>query len=322
MHNDKSLRAKQIGRRLTGAFALFGVLGAPLFAAAEGTDELWEVSVKMEMAGMPAMPAHSNQVCKPKGAPKEAQAAPENKDCKMTDVQRNGSKSSFKLVCTGKNSYTATGEFDYSGTDSYKGTMHMVGTMDGRDVDMTQNISGKRLGNCTYKDLGKEMMAKQQATTEQTCKQAIKEMNWVVFREDMGPMCQPYKKEFCAKVGKQADSMRTAAGFRDGNKNKDWEQRFGVCGLPTADVLKDACKDSVQKKDFDFVIDNCPVEGQAIAQEQCAGRDYTALMSGPYARICGKYGAGAREAQKSPTLNPTDAVKEGAKSALKKLLPF
>src|SRR5690349_18955550 len=96
--------------RKTLSIALCATLGTPLFAVAEGTDELWEMNVKMEMAGMPMqMPAQTSKVCQPKNAPKEGQAVPDkDKDCKMTDVQRNGGKSTFKVVCSGKNQYTAT----------------------------------------------------------------------------------------------------------------------------------------------------------------------------------------------------------------------
>ena len=36
---------------------------------ADGPDELWEVTMKMEMAGMPAMPSRTQNVCNRKGNP-------------------------------------------------------------------------------------------------------------------------------------------------------------------------------------------------------------------------------------------------------------
>lgn len=50
----------------------------------------------------------------------------------------------FRLSCSGL--------VLVSDKDSYRGTMRMKGTMDGRPLDMTQNFSGKRLGACTFEE--------------------------------------------------------------------------------------------------------------------------------------------------------------------------
>ena len=77
-----------------------------LFAVAEGTDEQWEITTKMEMKGMPmAMPAMTNQTCLPKNRKSDEDLVPKDKnsDCKMSDVKHSGNKMTFKMACTGKN---------------------------------------------------------------------------------------------------------------------------------------------------------------------------------------------------------------------------
>jgi hypothetical protein len=76
---------------------------------------------------------------------------PKDRDCKMTDVNRSGNRTTFTMVCEGKNKITGVGDI-VSDKDSYRGTMRMQGTMDGHPLDMTQNFSGKRLGSCTFEE--------------------------------------------------------------------------------------------------------------------------------------------------------------------------
>jgi Protein of unknown function (DUF3617) len=318
MQSQKFLRGAR-------ALAMAALCAAPAVSVAEGTDDLWEITTKMEMQGMPmAMPAQTNKVCQPKDRPQEESAVPADKNCKMSDMQRSGNKSSFKVVCTGKDSFTGTGNFEHNG-DNYKGTIQMQGRMEGENFSMTQNISGKRIGSCTYKDIGKEMVAKQEAATADICRQSIERLEWVTYKDDMVAACKPYKKDFCARVNKTAADMHTAAGFRKvADKRQDWENILGTCGVATQPVLTDACRDGKDTKNWDFIIQYCPVEGKAIAQEQCAGRDYTAVMSGPYAALCRKYAADTlqSESKTAQPANAVDAAKEGVKSSLKKLLPF
>lgn len=301
------------------------LLGSSCLAVADGPDALWEVTTKMEMAGMPmAMPAHTAQVCQPKSRPQEASALPKakNSDCKMADMHRSGGKTSFKVVCSGKTEMTGTGEFENTG-DSYHGTMHMVGTADGQAIDMTQTVSGKKIGTCTYEDPGKKYQQQMAAMTADACKKSIDDLNWQVYENDRVPACKPYKKAFCDHLKQVGGTMHSPAGFRGvAEQHRDWEQMFGVCGMDAQGVAADACRQSEALKDWQFVADYCPVRGQTIAQEQCAGRDYTVAMSGPYAALCRKYAMAQMQRSVKPQTSPAEAVKEGVKNSLKKLLPF
>jgi hypothetical protein len=324
---EKMQMSRQYSKNAKRALALITLCGASLFAtAAEDTGELWEVTMKMEMAGMPmAMPARTNKVCQAKDKPQEEQAMPaDDKDCKMTDMKRSGNKSSFTVVCSGKNKFTGKGEFERS-ADRYSGKMHMTGTMDGESMDMTQTFSGRKVGTCTYKDptaVGKEMLAKHEASMAEECRRHAERLEYQVFNGDLVPACKPYKKDFCNRVTRLSKDMDTASGFRtEADKGRDYQNIFATCGLDFAKTTESACLDGKNKKDWDFIGRHCPVEAKAIAQEQCAGRDYTAVMSGPYATICRQHAANQMR-RDSREVQPADAVKEGVKSSLKKLLPF
>ena len=106
------------------AAVLIAALVASFPVAAQGKDELWEISSKMEMAGMPmAMPAPANRVC----------------------VGKNR-KFTYKMECAGNEPMTILGELTF-GTNAYDGQMRM--TMTKTKDTMNMAVSGKRVGDCT-----------------------------------------------------------------------------------------------------------------------------------------------------------------------------
>jgi hypothetical protein len=125
------------------ASALLAAFCVP--AAAQERDELWDITMKMEMAGMP-MPARTSRVCVEKGA-KDDSYIPQQSDCRNVESKRTGNKYTFKTVCDGKNKMTSTGEITF-GDGTYEGRMKMTGMMEGQPMDMTQTYSGKRVGTC------------------------------------------------------------------------------------------------------------------------------------------------------------------------------
>lgn len=89
--------------------SVFLTLAVPAMAMA-ATGEWWEVTMKMEMPGMPAemagmMPAQTSKVCMLKGQEKDP-AKSDNKDCTISDVKYSGNTTSFKMKCTGKDAMT------------------------------------------------------------------------------------------------------------------------------------------------------------------------------------------------------------------------
>ena len=319
---------------------LFALCCTATAVSAQGTDELWEVTMKMEMPGMPAMPAQTSQVCKLKGDRDPSKSADKGSDCKVVDSKQSGNRSTWKAVCTKPDPMTLLGDVTYSG-DRYQGTIKVTGS----DMEMTQNLSGKKIGNCTYEDPGKkvaQVQAQSQAMIDKECDKQIEDLQpaLIVGAAGIPPesmMCKHRKGDFCNRASKVAQQMRDPAAFVDGNrKYPHWRDALQGCGTDPATVSGPACKVAVDKKDWHFVSENCPVEGRAIAQQNCSGMDYTAAMASPYKEVCQKYGADlakkkvADEKAKSvPAAKPPtetkpgvgDTVKEGAKS-LKKLLKF
>jgi uncharacterized protein DUF3617 len=145
---ENSMSDKRLGSRPVFLVASACVLASPHFASAQGTDDHYEVTVKMEMAGMPmAMPPVTQRLCVKKGA-KDEDLVPRQENCRVTDTARVGSRLTFKIACTGPNPMTGNGDFTMA-ADGYNGQIRMKGKMEGQDVDMTQAIAARRIGGCT-----------------------------------------------------------------------------------------------------------------------------------------------------------------------------
>ena len=323
------------------AFASPAVLG-------QGTDELWEITMKMEMAGMPAMPAQTTKTCKRKGDRNpDLDKTNDRSDCRATDVKTAGAKTTWKMVCTKPDPMTGTGEMTHTG-DKFDGTVKLSGKMEGQPFNMTQNMSGKKVGSCTYEDpakKGKEMQAQNQAMIAKECDEQIENLNplMVFGGANLPPeslLCKDRKADFCARSAKLAQQMREPAAFAEANrKYPKWREAMKACGTDPTAVSGAVCKAGIDKKDWKFVAEYCPADGKALAQKHCAGLDYSSAMASEYKDICQHFGAdvakekvaapkpqtatapaseGAKE-PKQPTAG--DTVKEGTKK-LKKLLKF
>jgi hypothetical protein len=125
-------------------------------------DGNWEVTVEMDMPGMPQgmsmPPIKSTQCITPQDAadpskslpqrPAGRGGAPNPNDCKVSDYKTEGNKVSWTMKCEGAQPMSGTGELIY-GTDSYTGTMKMDMARGGQPMAMTMKYTGKRLGDCT-----------------------------------------------------------------------------------------------------------------------------------------------------------------------------
>lgn len=116
-------------------------------AAAGIREGLWEITSKMEMPGMPMeMPATTIKHCYTREDVKDQKKViSTDKNCTVTDLKSSGNKVTWKMVCTGKNAGTFTGETVFSG-DSYNSVMKMQSA--GKGGAMTIKAKGKRIGNC------------------------------------------------------------------------------------------------------------------------------------------------------------------------------
>ncbi len=113
----------------------------------------WEVTVKMNMAGM-AMPPTKQTQCVTAEMLKDPQSAipkgPGGGDCKLSDYKLSGSTATYKMVCTQPQPMTMVGEMKYSSSDAYTGTIQM--DMSGQKVSM--DMDAKRVGDCPVKKDG------------------------------------------------------------------------------------------------------------------------------------------------------------------------
>jgi len=139
------LRNRYLPRAIAVLFPIVA-LAAALPASGQGKDDLWEVSSKMEMPGMPmAMPAQVHRVCVPKSH-KDEDLVPRQDDCRMMDSKRTGNKFTYRMECAGSDPSTMVGELTF-GTNAYDGQMRM--TMKKTNDTMNMTMSGRRVGDCT-----------------------------------------------------------------------------------------------------------------------------------------------------------------------------
>ncbi|HYU26739.1 MAG TPA: DUF3617 domain-containing protein [Thermoanaerobaculia bacterium] len=115
-------------------------------AASPAKPGKWEMTMQMEMTGMPMkMPAHTVTYCLTKeeaeNPEKLVPEAKKNSDCKPTDLKIDGNTVSWKVECE-KSKMTGEGKVTYSG-DGFDGGMHMTMPNGG---EMNAKYSGKYLG--------------------------------------------------------------------------------------------------------------------------------------------------------------------------------
>lgn len=119
------------------------------FAAASYAEpgEWWEITSKTEMPGMPfSMPATTTKVCVAKGSGDDPRQTMQDKECKMTDMQKSGNKTTWKMRCV-RNGEVMNGSGEFTSlADGYQGVTRMSGKSGGQTMDMTSNFRGKRIG--------------------------------------------------------------------------------------------------------------------------------------------------------------------------------
>jgi len=137
-------------RRVLAVAVAAVLIALSLRVSAQGNDELWEVTMKMEMPGMPmAMAPQVHRMCVAK-AHNDEDMIPKRGNCRMLDSRRTGNKVSYRMSCTGNEPMEVTGETTY-GSDAYEGRMRMTTTSGGQSMEMMQTYSGRRVGDCTAK---------------------------------------------------------------------------------------------------------------------------------------------------------------------------
>ena len=147
--------------RLRHAATIAAVLGlsAAALAQAPRRDGKWDVTMTMEMAGMPAsMPPVTTTQCvtkeqaadPQKSVLQQPQRGNQQSDCKVSDYKIDGNKVTYAVKCDQPQPLTMNAEMVY-GADSYTGTMTMNMDRGGQPMAISIKYSGKRLGDCDTK---------------------------------------------------------------------------------------------------------------------------------------------------------------------------
>jgi hypothetical protein len=320
--------------------AFLGLVAGAHVHAQQGPDELWETTMAMESDGM-KMPAMTQSVCSPKGARQEQRMM--DKNCRTLESKQVGKKFTFKFACEeGADKWTGTGEMEDLGANAYRGKMAASGVREGQPFKMNMEMSGKKIGGCTYEDPRKkadEMMAQHSAMLAKECDKMIAELEPTMFfgMEGLPPdalICKDRKTEFCANVTKVTAGMREPKGFlavqeKYGDK---WRAASQACGTDPAKISAPVCTNAVSTKDWSFVGSHCPTEAASLRKENCLGRTYTSVA--PAARdLCAALGGlsytasapssakAAPQPGEAPAEGVGDKLKKGAEK-LKKFLKF
>jgi hypothetical protein len=323
------------------------LLALPPVASAQNTGELWEISTQMNIPGMPAgMGGQTQRVCQGDDPERRAASDKDQKDCKVTDKKQTATRTTITMQCK-QGTMTVDQQYNAARTE-FKSNIKM----NSKDGEFTMTSTGRKVGACNVQQAAKERdekiegMKKQHAaaiaagaaaqkqhteTQIKQCAAAVDNMQWT----GLGLFGQCYKKadasckssmdasnqmspdiaKSCnARVVEFCKRYQTQEGFL---KAKGDENAAQMCGVTTASIKEAQCPKAAQSESLAFLGSYCPVEAKPIAQQHCAGRDYTSKMGGKYARFCEAYLANADFEKPRPTA--TDQVKQGVSKGLDKL---
>lgn len=294
------------------SFAL-GLLAAGVALAQAGTGNLYRVTSKVEIQGMPmSMPSQVTEVCASKDQASEAMV-PHDKNCTVSDYRVVGNKSTFRMTCTGKDAMSATGEFERLSADGYRGRMQMKGDMEGEPMDMTMTFEGKRVRDCNFAT--ESPQAQGAAMVAKTCGDMLRTPVHGMYQSFAvpGSMCIKDKARFCSAI---TAAGITPAQIRASQQTPFYFEALQACGQSRAAILAKGCALAATQRDFafigefcpqqvakacttadpakdhDFVVQHCPAQAKAAAAKHCAGRDFTAMLGSPYAGFCSRYAGG------------------------------
>ena len=290
---------KSVLRLVLVSFA--AALGAPALAA-EATGEFWEMTTKMEMAGMPAgmpgmMGGQPQRVCMLKGQESKPVKSGPDDNCTMSDMKQSGNTVTFNMKCTGKNPMTGSGEIT-STPNSFNQRIKMK--MDGED--MTIVSTGKRVGGaCKGDEQLNEAFAGAAAAQTKDCQAALDENRYDQFlkaAEKMGgdmkancaamptaasrknceaasdPGCTKLRPQMCARLGADLKSYDKFNKFA--NKGLALAEE---CGLGPDKIVQQHCTTALDQKDWSFVVERCKNDSRVaeLRKQHCIGRDYTTV---------------------------------------------
>jgi hypothetical protein len=325
------------------------LVALPFAAVAQGSGELWEIT--MSMPGMPAGMMPAQRVCQGDDPERAAQAqkGKDKKDCKVTDRKQSGNRTTISMSCSDGSTMVIDQQFNAARTE-FKSTMSMKSKKDG---DMTVTQTGRKVGTCdavaTRKErdahmdkINKDMAAMQAAgAAEQKkfadrqikqCADAATSMDWRGFGtygqcynnktdancksqlDSLNRMSPEIAKSCNARVSEYCKRYQTQEGFLKARADENAAQ---MCGVTTASIKAAQCPKAAQTESLSFLGRYCLAEAKPIAEKNCVGRDYTSKMGGKYNDFCTAYLAQA--SLEKPPASTTDQVKQGVSKGIDKL---
>jgi len=109
---------------------------------------LWEIQITSKMPMLPQPTVKSMQHCFTDSQLSPDQIMQNSTNCEFSDVQSSRSAVRWKMSCAGHGgSMDGTGQFR-SGGDNMQGTLQMSMQMQGQQITMEHQWSGKRIGDC------------------------------------------------------------------------------------------------------------------------------------------------------------------------------
>jgi hypothetical protein len=318
------------------------VLALPLAATAQ-SGEMWEITSQMNIPGMPAgMGAQTNRVCQGDDPERAAAEKKDRQECKVVDKKQSANRLQVTMKCK-DGTMTIDQQYNAARTE-FKGVMKMTS----KDGDMTINTTGRRIGACDVAQTKKEQKDQQAAIMAQLeaakaqgaaetkkyadnrikqCATALDNMQWREFQvygqcykktdadckanmkasNDMSPEIW---RSCTARIDDYCKRYQTQEGYLKARADATAAQ---ACGVDVAAFRAAECPKAAKSQSLAFLGAYCPVEAKPIAQEHCAGRDYTSKMGGKYARFCESYLArnSLEKPPASATQQTTDSVKQG-----------
>lgn len=122
------------------ATLLFLIFVSLSFAAPNMEDGLWEVTMAVDMPGMPSK-SFTNTSCltKEKAVPQTTESS-----CTLKDVKTEGNTVTWTMVCK---EATSKGKVTYA-RNTMEGTFETTVKSDGQTMTMKSTMKGKRIGPC------------------------------------------------------------------------------------------------------------------------------------------------------------------------------
>lgn len=271
------------------------------------------------MPGM-AIPPMKHTFCQPKDGTYKPDKGKQDKNCEMTDVHVSGNTTKWKMHCSGKDAMEGSGEMTRT-ADTMNGTIKM--SM--KNGQMTQVMSGKRVGTCDAAAERKKIDDKMNAVLGDMCAQQV---DMAVKSGGYEPKMpeQFARKEQCA--ASKPSVCEKARAFVSGYdeygiyaKSRGWVA--SECGINLEAKRVELCKKAGTERKFKFVKENCPAETKAFKDEydkncQGFGRGYTADAGHPNAKLCRSlsfWGGRAGAAEGDSATGAVSAAKKDSKKA-------